>query len=252
VARGRSGFDGSPDEGRIGFDDRHFVFCDPPGLLRLVVGRATIRSFRRETSQTPIVLYVRDRVVETKATHPADDEAAIARHVAIHQALAEDHQALVARWGTCLASASGRGGTTWPLSGQINSRVGTLLVGLTWEMPPESRDGAEWDSGYRSLRTEVTAFGDAEKSRWVLESVDEGTRATHVIGPRRYALTGAPHVSFDRIARLVEESELVRLAFGPKVTVSLRELANERRLQAAVAIIEQLLHAQATSDSPYR
>jgi hypothetical protein len=235
------------------FDLDHFVFCDTPGLLRLFVGPATRKAIaQREKGQKPITVYARNGRLRTKGKNAADDDGAIARHVAIHQAFATDHAALVDKWQTCLASASGRGGTTWPLSGQINSRVGTLLVGLTWEMRPESRDGAEWDSGYRSLRTEVSAFGDRDKPQWTLAEVGAGTRATHVIGKRRYQLRGTPNVSFERMARFVEDSDLVALSFGAKLTVSLRDLATERRLQSAVALIEQLLNVQATSQSPYR
>ena len=238
--------------GDSNFDYRHFVFCDTPGLLQLIVGPSTRDAIGRRGKGKPIVVYARDGLLRTKGTNDDNDETAIARHVAIHRAFAEDHAALVAKWQSCLASASGRGNSTWPLSGQINSRVGTLLVGLTWEMRPETRDGAEWESSYRSLRTEVSAFGDREKARWVLEEVGEGIRATHAVGQRRYALTGTPSVSFDRIATLVEEADLVSLAFGPKLVVSLSDLANERRLQAAVALIEELLQAQSTSRSPYR
>ena len=235
------------------FDVDHFVFCDTPGLLRLFVGPATRDAIaRRAKGQHPITVYARDGILRTKGTTAESDDGAIARHVAIHEAFATDHAALVARWQSCLASAAGRGGTTWPLTGQINSRVGTLIVGITWELRPESRDGAEWDAGYRSLRTEISAFGDRDKPRWVLAEVDANTRATHVIGVRRYALAGTPNVPFERIARFVEGSDLVLLSFGPKLTVSLRDLANERRLQAAVALVEHLLNVQATSRSPYR
>ncbi|MFN0249136.1 MAG: hypothetical protein ACKV2T_19790 [Kofleriaceae bacterium] len=239
--------------GESAFDTDHFVFCDTPGLLRLIVGPTTRAAIaRREKGQKPIKVYARNGRLQTKGKNSADDDGAIARHVAIHQAFATDHAALVDKWQSCLESASGRGGATWPLNGQINSRVGTLLVGLTWEMKPETRDGAEWDSGYRSLRTEVSAFGDRHKAQWVLVEVDAGTHATHVIGPRRYRLRGTPNLPFERIARLVEDSDLAALSFGAKLTVSLRDLANERRLQAAVALIEQLLSAEATSQSPYR
>lgn len=234
------------------FDFDHFVFCDTPGLLRLFLGPAAREAITRHGAEKPITVYARGGVLRTTGKSYEHEANAIARHVAIHRAFADDHAALVARWQSCLASAAGRGGTTWPLNGQINSRVGTLLVGLTWEMRPESRDASEWESSYRSLRTEVAAFGDREKARWVFAEVAPSTPATHTIGARRYALTGTPHVPFDRIARLVEEADLVSVMFGPRLTVALRGLANERRLQAAVALIEQLLHAQASSSSPYR
>ena|GEM_PF-4732667 len=234
------------------FDLDHFVFCDTPGLLRLFLGPAARTAIARRGTEKPITVYARGGVLRTTGKHSEHEENAIARHVAIHRAFAEDHAALVATWQRCLASAAGRGGATWPLAGQINSRVGTLLVGLTWEMRPESRDASEWESSYHSLRTEVSAFGDREKARWVFAEVGASTPATHVIGARRYALTGIPHVPFERFAKLVEESDLVSVTFGPRLTVSLRGLATERRLQAAVALIEQLLHAHARSSSPYR
>ncbi len=239
--------------GHADFDRDHFVFCDTPGLLRLIVGPATRAAIARGArSHPPLTVYARGGRLRTKGKNDANDPDAIARHVTIHRAFAEDHAALVETWQSILAGAAGRGGTTWPLNGQINSRVGTLLVGLTWEMSPESRDGAEWESSYRSLRTEVSAFGDREKPKWILAEVGPGARATHVIGARRYALSGTPNVPVDRIARLVEESDLVLLSFGPKLTVALRDLASERRLHAAVALVEQLLNVQATSKSPYR
>lgn len=238
--------------GHTSFDQRHFVFCDTPGLLQLVVGAATRQAIGSRGKGKPITVYARNGRLTTKGKNADDDITAIARHVAIHRAFAEDHAALVSKWQSCLASASGRGGTTWPLNGQINSRVGTLLVGLTWETPPESRDGAEWESSYASLRTEVSAFGDRGKARWVISEVGASKPATHVIGQRRYVVTGKPSVPIDRIAKAIEDADLVSLAFGARLTVSLRSLANERRLIAAVALIEQLLHAQASSSSPYR
>jgi hypothetical protein len=234
------------------FDHRHFVFCDTPGLLPLIVGSATRAAMTRESGQKPITVYARNGVVRTRGKNDAKDESAIARHVAIHKGLAADYTAVIAKWQTCLAGASGRGASTWPPTGQINSRVGTLTVGLTWEMPPESRDAAEWEQSYRSLRTEVTAFGDREKPRWILQEAPYGIAWNHVIGDRKYMLTGKPNVPIDRIRKLVDDSDLVALAFGPKLTVSLPGLATERRLQAAVALIEQLLHAQSSSTSPYR
>ena len=49
-----------------------------------------------------------------------------------------------------------------------------------------------------------------------------------------------------------ERRDLVLLSFGPRLTVALRGLASERRLQAAVALVELLLNVQAVSKSPYR
>lgn len=232
------------------FDRRHFVFCDTPGLLRLVVGRQVIRAISDTNGNAPITVYARGGMLETRATNHERDANAIARHVAIHRAFAADHAALVSRWQDCLASASGRGASTWPLTGQISSRVGTLLVNVTWEMRPESRDGAEWESGYRSLRTEISAFGDRTQRRWLLAEVGPGTRATHEIGERRYALSGT--AAIDPIASLIEEADLVQLSFGAKLVLSLHGLANERRLGAAVRIADQLLRAQSGSTSPYR
>ncbi len=234
------------------FDHRHFVFCDTPGLLPLIVGPATRAAMTREPGHKPITVYARNGVVRTKGKNDANEEGVIARHVAIHKGLAADHAAVIEKWQTCLAGASGRGTSTWPPTGQINSRVGTLSVGLTWEMPPESRDAAEWESSYRSLRTEVSAFGDREQPRWILREAPYGISWTHTIGGRHYTLTGKPNVPLDRITKLVDETDLVALAFGPKLTVSLPGLANERKLQAAVTLIEQLLRAQAQSTSPYR
>ncbi|MGE0397365.1 MAG: hypothetical protein AB7T06_11635 [Kofleriaceae bacterium] len=235
------------------FDYRHFVFCDTPGLLRLIVGPSTREAMLdREPGHKPIIVYARNGFVRTTGKHDASEERAIARHVAIHRALAKDYELVLATWQTRLASASGRGASTWPPTGQINSRVGTLSVGLTWELPPESRDAAEWESGYVSLRTEVSAFGDRDKPRWVLDEVGYGVPSTHQIGRRQYRLRGTPSVPIARIANLVEEADLVALAFGPKLTVSLRDLASERRLQAAVGLVEQLLAPQARTTSPYR
>jgi hypothetical protein len=249
---GHHDLDGKADHVRAGFDGRHFVFCDIPGLLRLVVGTETIRAFHRKSQEHPIVLYVRDRIVKTKSTHDPDDETAIARHVAIHRGLAADHATLVSSWQTRLATASGRGNTTWPLTGQINSRVGTLLVAVTWEMQPESRDGAEWYQGYHSLRTEVTATGDRTKPRWTLVETAPGQRPTHRIGERTYTLSGTPSMPIDRIARIVEDTELVALGFGSALRISLPGLANAKQLAASRSLVETLLHAQQSSESPYR
>lgn len=245
-------FDGNVDQERYAFDRRHFVFCDIPGLLRLLIGPSTIQAFRTARGEPSIVLYVKGGIVETKAEHLAADETAIARHVALHRALREDHARLASSWQTRLANASGRGNTTWPLTGQINSRVGTLLVATTWEMHPESRDGAEWESGYHSLRTEVTAAGDRSKPRWTFAESDPGDRTTHTIGKRRWTLRGQPSVPIDRIVPFIEEADIVSLGFGDKLTISLRGLANARQLAASRSLAETLLHAQITSQSPYR
>lgn len=249
---GTHDLDGHRDAARARFDSRHFVFCDTPGLLRLVVGTATIQAFARTPVQPPIVLYVRDRVVRTRALHNAGEEQGIARHVAVHRALADDHARLVEAWQTRLAAATGRGSTTWPLTGQITSRVGTLLVAVTWELQPESRDGAEWEQGYHSLRTEVTAAGDRAKARWTLVEAAPGQRASHRIGDRMYLLEGTPHVPFDRLARIVEDAGLSLLGFGGTVRLAIPGLAAARQLTACRTLVETLLDARPASESPYR
>ena len=238
--------------GHHSFDIDHFVFCNTPALLPHIVGRATVAAINETPERDAAVkLYVRNRTMRTTSMVREHDRRGIARHVAIHRALATDHRAFLATWQDNLAGAAGRGGATWPPKGTINSRVGTLLVGLTWEMPPESRDGAEWDQGYRSLRTEVTSHGDRTKPAWTL-ALAEGRAPTHVIGSRGLVLQGKPSVPIDRIANLLEEAAVVQLEYGPKLRVSVHQLATARNLTAARQLVELLLQAKAGSTSPYR
>ncbi len=232
------------------FDYRYFVFSDVPALLPLVIGEATRRAMSADPS---IVLYIRDRVVQTTSTVDASDAAALARHVAVHHALAEDHRACLARWGDRIADAQGMADATWPPTAMLMRPTGMLEVSLGWTAPA-SRDGADWDAAIRSLRTAVVGRDDRQRPRWTLSEVGDTTACTHVLGGRRFRLIGTLPLARDLLGDLIERGNVASISCGGSdLTVALHGMASAPRLEAAVRIVQLVVDATSVdSGSPYR
>lgn len=118
--------------GDPGFDRSHFIFCDTPALLPLVLGPATRQALRdSEEIRDALTLYVRGGVTRVMGTSSEDDPRAIDRHLAVHHALAEDHRACLASWQELMTSSHGRADATWPpgIAGthQLGSRHVTIF-----------------------------------------------------------------------------------------------------------------------------
>lgn len=236
--------------GERAFDHGHFVFCDAPALLPLVVGRATRVALSGASTSDALTLYARAGRTSVEGTNEATDREAIARHLAVHRALEEDHRASVTRWQDTVAAAHGRGEDAWPPSGTLLCRAGTLVARLRWTNPT-TRDGADWGAAEASLRTDVVAHEERDGRRWSMREVGPGVAATHELAGRRFVVVGSPTIRVPAIEAAVARGDVTSISVGRRVGVAVRGLATSRQLEAAVRIVEQLLGA-ADATAPYR
>ena len=229
------------------FDARFFVFCDSPALLPIICGEAT----RQAMSNTEVVLYVRDgRVKTTGLVRNTEDE--IAKHVAVHRALGEDHKAFLASWKGRMDSAAGRADAVWPPTATLLRPSGALLVNLTWHAP-KGRDGSDWDEAADSMRTLVTAHDDRERMRWTLREVSETTPCTHILAGRRFTLVGKLPFSLAQLEAIIRQGQLASISVHEKtITVGVHGIARAGQIEGAVRVIHLVVEATADSSSPYR
>jgi hypothetical protein len=240
------------DVGDGSFDHRYFLFSDLPALLPMVLGRAT-RTALEDHAQLAdaLELYVRGGLVRVHGSNTPDDATAIARHLAIHAALARDRASWLESWQQLIVAAHGRAHLeSWPPTATIMSRTGTLAVHLSWDAPT-TRDGADWDASRHSLRTHVRGHDDRERRRWSLREAGAGQAATHELAGRRFVIFGQPSFSLPAVSQLLSEAPIVALQSGLHVAVTLRGIPSARHLEASVRMIERLLDP-AGSSSPYR
>lgn len=236
--------------GDLLFDREHFVFSDTPALLPLIVGPATRRAIGDHGRPDALTIYVRNGATRTRGTNDVNDTQAIARHLSVHRALAEDHRVLLERWQQLMTTAHAKGDASWPPSGTLMSRVGTLLVNTAWTRPT-TREAQDWEASAGSLRTQITAHNDGKlKSRWSLHEVIGGI-ATHTFGNRRFMVYGTPTVGLALLGDLLHQGAITQVLASNQVVVSLRGLAGSRQMHAAVELIERSLGAEG-STSPYR
>jgi len=237
--------------GEPAFDRDHFIFCDIPALLPLILGPATRRALRdHESAGDVLTLYVRRGVTQVSGTCSEDDSRAIDRHLGVHRALAEDHRACLARWQAQMTAAHGRADPSWPPVATIMSRTGTLSVHTSWTSPT-TRDGSDWHRSADSLRTHITGHDDRERRRWTLIEMERGIAGTHELGRRHVTIVGKPSISLPLLGDLVRAGDIVEIRCSAEVSVTMRGLATPRQMEAGLRIIELVVDT-AGSASPYR
>ncbi len=233
------------------FDRDHFVFSDTPALLPLVVGPATRTALSAPRTGDDLVLYARGGVTRTEGTTGGDDEAALDRHLAVHRALADDHAGMLASWTTLMEDAHGRPDPgTWPPSGNVLCRSGTLLVKVRWRKPA-TRDASDWEDAQASLRTHVSSVEERTGRHWSIIDLGHHRAGTYRFGDRHYEVRGEPTISIAAIEPLIQHGQVAQLVVGKHVHVALRGLASARQFAAAVRLAE-LAIAPGESTSPYR
>lgn len=237
--------------GDVGFDQSFFIFCDTPALLPLVLGPATRGVLsKHEKLRDALTLYVRGGTTRVLGTCDEDDPHAVARHLAVHRALAEDHRACLAGWQELVAAAHGRADETWPPVATIMSRTGTLTVHASWSAPT-TRDGADWELSADSLRTHINGHDGRKRKRWTLLEMEPGVAGTHRMGRRHVTVLGQPSISLPLLDDLVYDGDIVSISCGAAVSVAMRGLAGPRQMNAGLRIIELIVDPRG-STSPYR
>ncbi|MBA3457521.1 MAG: hypothetical protein H0T42_30855 [Deltaproteobacteria bacterium] len=233
------------------FDHQFFIFCDTPALLPLVLGPATRRVLRDHgQSRDALTLYVRAGVTRVLGTCAEDDPLAFDRHIAVHQALGEDHRACLADWQQLMTASHGRADESWPPVATIMSRTGTLTVHASWTAPT-TRDGADWERSADSLRTHLQGHDGRKRRRWTLHEMEPGVAGTHTLGGRHITILGEPSISLPLLDDLVHMGDIVSISCGSHVAIALRGLAGPRQMNAALRIIELIVDPAGTG-SPYR
>jgi hypothetical protein len=229
------------------FDSGHFIFCDTPALLPIVLGPAT-----RAAMHDDLTLYIRDGRVRTTGTAKHDDRDAVARHLAIHRGLAADHRAFLEGWRDRIERAHGRADLTWPPTATLLRPSGTLSVNLWWTAPT-TRDASDWEQALRSLRTEVTGHDDRKRRSWSMREVGATVPCTHVLADRRFVLAGEVSLALPQLEGLAGRGGLASVVVAShRVTVALPGLATSSQLEAAVRLVQLVIDATAQAGSPYR
>lgn len=229
---------------RIGdapFDQRHFVFSDSPALLPLIIGPHTRRALGAKTRlDDALTLYVVGGVSRVSGTNQASDTTAVARHVDVHRALAQDHEELMAAWAALVTKVHGRAEPHWPPAGTLMNPVGALRLSLRWA--PKDED---------SLRTKLAGQDGRGRARWKLREAEPFENSNLEIGHRRMVLVGNPTLARPQLEQLVDRGSIVSISCASEVRVAVRGVASEAQLGDMVRVLEQVLKAQ-DSGTPYR
>lgn len=238
---------------RIGdptFDREHFVFSDTPALLPFVVGRATRAALAAATKvDDALTLYVRGGVSRLTGTNDASDDSVIGRHLAVHRALAEDHQSVLKAWEALVATVHGRAEPRWPPTGTVINPVGVLRMCLRWDAGG-SRD-VDWSQREDSLRTVIAGTEGQGRPRWSLREAEPFQPHDHEIKDRRFVLEGKPTVPLAVLEPIVHRTQITRISCGDEAAISVRGLATTQQLIQMIRALE-LLRKIPESGSPYR
>ncbi|CAN5780946.1 hypothetical protein BH11MYX3_BH11MYX3_02120 [soil metagenome] len=236
--------------GDPGFDREHFVFSDTPALLPFIVGPATRAALAAGTKvDDALTLYVRGGVSRLTGTNEAGDASVIERHLAVHHALAADHQTALKAWEELVGTVHGRAEPRWPPTARVINPVGVLRLYLRWDAGG-SRD-VDWSQREDSLRTSMAGHGEQGRPRWSMREAEPFEPHNLEIKDRRFVLDGKPAVPLAVLEPMIHRTQITRLACGNEARVSVRGLATTQQLTQMIRTLELLLKVP-ESGSPYR
>ncbi len=232
------------------FDREHFVFTDTPALLPFIVGPATRAALAASAKvDDALTLYVRGGVSRLTGTNEAGDRTVIDRHLAVHRALAMDHQGALEAWNELVATVHGRAEPRWPPTGSVINPVGVLRMYLRWDAGG-SRD-VDWSQREDSLRTSMAGSDDQGRPSWWLREADPFQPHNLEIRGRRFVLEGEPTIPLKVLEPIIDRTQITRIACANEARISVRGLASTQQLTEMIRALELLLKIP-ESGSPYR
>ena len=239
--------------GDRGFDDAYFVFSDAPALLPLIVGAATRHALIEgdRERRRGVVIDVFDGVARTTCVDDGADPGALARHLAVHRALAGDHAEVLARWDRVADVMGGRAIGGWPPGVMLLRPLGSIAMDLHWENP-DDRDAATWDRARRSLRTELSTGVPTKRRGWWLQEVSQAHPRAQRFGSRWFQIEGELPTSRRLLGELADRAGLRWMTCSDFLTIAIPGMVTRAPvLEAAIQIVE-LICAPEGSQSPYR
>lgn len=212
----------------------YFSFGDPPALMPVVVGartrRAVVEHDRIETRQ-PIVLHVHDRKIETVARVDADDTGALDAQLAIHEAVADDQEAVLAAWKQVGEELSGTLTSAWPPHLHVPRGYGGVEIALRWS-----------PSTHASAQAVIEFLADARKAPlWSVEREPRPTPATIELAHRPFLVMGTIPMAMERLARVIELADVLSINVRRNITVRIAGVSpNAAIFDAVLEVIGEL------------
>ena len=211
-----------------------FAYADVPALMPLLVGRHA-----RAALAPSIALHIRGGNIET-ITHARVDDRVIADHLALHRALAKDHEALLASWRAAAGELGGRVESAWPPVLAIPRMHGPATITLRWSDSPAIGSEAAIELGAHAHGAPL----------WSLrrEAVDAPNCIT--IADQSYLVLGPFPIPLAELVALVARTGVTQIGVRRHATIRIGRTAPEPEVLAPLLGLLDAMCA-ATTD-PYR
>jgi hypothetical protein len=229
----------------------YFGYCDAPALMPLLVGERTRRAVKHhdkppwsdppvEDTRQPVALHIHARNIETTTVTADNDRAVIDDLVAIHDALAEDHVALLDAWKDAADQLCGTIARSWPPLLSVPRAHGSTTIELHW--PQTTATGSE---------ASIELVADARGAKlWSLEREPRSTPNSITIADRPFLVMGDIPIAIDALQRLVARAEIMSIIVRRHVIVRIaRSTPDAGVLDALLELIGELCAAKS---EPYR
>jgi hypothetical protein len=229
----------------------YFGYCDAPALMPLLVGERTRQAIKHhdtppgpdpplEDTRYSVALHIKQRSVETTTVTAAADRAVLEDQLAIHQAMADDHAALLDAWKDAADQLHGSVATTWPPVLTVPRAHGSTTIALNW--PLTTASGSE-------ASIELTADARGAKL-WSLEREPRKTPNSIAIADREFLVMGDIPVGMEILNKLVARAEIMSISVRRHVVVRIgRSTPDAGVLDALLELIGDLCGAKS---EPYR
>jgi hypothetical protein len=229
----------------------YFGYCDAPALMPLLVGERTRRAVKHhdqppwsdppvEDTRQPVALHIRARTIETTTATAENDRAVLDDLLAIHQALADDHAALLDAWKDAADQLRGTVATSWPPLLTVPRAHGSTTIELHW--PASTASGSE---------ASIELVADARGAKlWSLEREPRSTPNSIAIADRPFLVMGEIPIAMDVLQRIVARAEIMSIIVRRNVVVRIaRSVPDVGVLDAVLELIGELCGAKS---EPYR
>jgi hypothetical protein len=211
VSRGGGGHHGYWRNAPIGLAG-YFGYCDVPALMPIVIGpatRAALLAHDAGDTRTPVALHIHDGTIETTSKAAPDDRRALDDLIAIHHALATDHEDVLDSWKRAADALCGTLSTAWPPLLTVPRRFGSTTIALRW--PPSTQAGSA-----PAIELAVDARG---AKLWSIEREARPTPNARDIAGRPFLVMGHIPVAAEHLARVVARAEIMSIIVRRYVTV---------------------------------
>ncbi|HEY5926683.1 MAG TPA: hypothetical protein VIV11_33585 [Kofleriaceae bacterium] len=229
----------------------YFAHSDVPALMPVLVGDATERAIAAHDKPRSVMveiegpgetveLHIRERTIETTTKVAAGNERVIEDQLAIHRALAADHEQVIDAWRAAADELRGSVATTWPPVITVPRGFGSATIGLHWS-----------PSTHVSARASIVLSADARGAKlWSLDREPQATPNTRMIAGHPFLVMGEIPIPMDQLARAIFRTGITSINVRRHVTVHIDRHAPD----AAVLddVLELLGALCGAASEPYR